>query len=35
MANGEIPELPDFFRKTSITDNERQAYHEVAGLPVT
>jgi hypothetical protein len=28
MAKGEIPELSDFFKKTSITDGERQAYHE-------
>jgi hypothetical protein len=27
MAKGEIPELSDFFKKTSITDDERQAYH--------
>jgi hypothetical protein len=32
MANGEIPELPDFFKKTSITDNECQAYHECGWL---
>jgi hypothetical protein len=28
MAKGEIPELSDFFKKTSVTDDERQAYHE-------
>jgi hypothetical protein len=28
MATGEIPELSDFFKKTSITDDECQAYHE-------
>jgi hypothetical protein len=28
MAKGEIPKLSDFFKKTSITDNEHQAYHE-------
>jgi hypothetical protein len=28
MAKGEIPELSDFFKKTSVTDGERQAYHE-------
>jgi hypothetical protein len=28
MAKGEIPELSDFFKKTSITDGEHQAYHE-------
>jgi hypothetical protein len=27
-AKGKIPELLDFFKKTSITDGERQAYHE-------
>jgi hypothetical protein len=28
MAKGEIPELSDFFMKTSVTDDECQAYHE-------
>jgi hypothetical protein len=28
MAKGEIPELSDFFKKTSITDGDHQAYHE-------
>jgi hypothetical protein len=28
MAKGEIPELSDFFKKTSIIDDECQAYHE-------
>jgi hypothetical protein len=28
MAKGEIPELSDFFKKTSVTDGKRQAYHE-------
>jgi hypothetical protein len=28
MAKGEILELSDFFKKTSVTDDERQAYHE-------
>jgi hypothetical protein len=28
MAKGEIPELSDLFKKTSITDGEHQAYHE-------
>jgi hypothetical protein len=28
MAKGKIPELSDFFKKTSVTDDERQAYHE-------
>jgi hypothetical protein len=27
MAKGEILELYDFFKKTSVTDKERQAYH--------
>jgi hypothetical protein len=27
MAKGEIPELSNFFKKTSVTDGERQAYH--------
>jgi hypothetical protein len=28
MAKGEIPKLSDFFKKTSATDDERQAYHK-------
>jgi hypothetical protein len=28
MAKGEILELSDFFKKTSVTDEERQAYHD-------
>jgi hypothetical protein len=28
MDKGEILELSDFFKKTSVTDGERQAYHE-------
>jgi hypothetical protein len=28
MAKGEIPELSDFVKKTSVIDDERQAYHE-------
>jgi hypothetical protein len=28
MAKGEIPEQSNFFKKTSVTDSERQAYHE-------
>jgi hypothetical protein len=28
LAKGEISELSDFFKKTSVTDDERQAYHE-------
>jgi hypothetical protein len=33
MAKGEIPELSNFFNKTSITDEERQAYHDCGWLP--
>jgi hypothetical protein len=32
MAKGEIPELSDFFKKTSVTDDERQVYHECGCL---
>jgi hypothetical protein len=32
MAKGEIPELLDFIKKTSVTDGERQAYHECGYL---
>jgi hypothetical protein len=32
MAKGKIPELSDFFKKTSVTDDERQAYHECGWL---
>jgi hypothetical protein len=32
MAKGEIPELSDFFKKTSVTDDEHQAYHECGWL---
>jgi hypothetical protein len=28
MAKGEIPELLDFFKKISVTNGERRAYHE-------
>jgi hypothetical protein len=28
MAKGEIPELTDFFKKISVTEEERQAYHD-------
>jgi hypothetical protein len=28
MTKGQIPELSDFFKKTSVTDDEHQAYHE-------
>jgi hypothetical protein len=27
MAKGEIPELSDFFKKMTVTDEEHQAYH--------
>jgi hypothetical protein len=33
MAKGEIPELSNFFKKTSVTDEERQAYHNRGWLP--
>jgi hypothetical protein len=33
MAKGEIPELSDFFKKTSITDEEYHAYHNHGWLP--
>jgi hypothetical protein len=33
MAKGEIPELPDFFKKTPVTDEERQAHHDHGWLP--
>jgi hypothetical protein len=28
MAKGEIPEISDFFKKTLVTDEECQAYHD-------
>jgi hypothetical protein len=28
MANGEIPELTDFFKKTTVTEDDRRAYHD-------
>jgi hypothetical protein len=28
LSKGETPELSDFFKNTSVTDGERQAYHE-------
>jgi hypothetical protein len=28
MAKGEIPELTDFFKRTTVTENDRQAYHD-------
>jgi hypothetical protein len=33
MAKGEILELSDFFKKTSVTDEEYQAYHNRGWLP--
>jgi hypothetical protein len=27
MAEGEIPELTDFFKRTTVTENDRRAYH--------
>jgi hypothetical protein len=32
MAKGKIPELSYFFKKTFVTDNEHQAYHELGWL---
>ena len=32
MADGEIPELTDFFKKTTVTENDRQAYHDCGWL---
>jgi hypothetical protein len=29
MDEGEIPELPDFFNKTIVTEADRQAYHDL------
>jgi hypothetical protein len=28
MAEGEIPELTNFFKKTTVTENNRRAYHD-------
>jgi hypothetical protein len=28
MAKGEIPELTDFFKKTTVTEDDRRAYHD-------
>jgi hypothetical protein len=28
MAEGEIPELTDFFKKTTVTEDDRWAYHD-------
>jgi hypothetical protein len=33
MAKGEILEMSDFFKKSSVTDEERQAYHNRGWLP--
>jgi hypothetical protein len=32
MAKGEIPELTDFFKKISVTEEERHAYHDYGWL---
>jgi hypothetical protein len=32
MDEGEIPELADFFKKTIITETDRQAYHDLGWL---
>jgi hypothetical protein len=29
MADGKIPEMFDFFKKTMVTDAERQGYHDL------
>jgi hypothetical protein len=34
MDDGEIPELADFFKKTIITEADRQAYHDLDWLSV-
>jgi hypothetical protein len=28
MADGKIPELSDFFKKITVTEEERKAYHD-------
>jgi hypothetical protein len=28
MAEGEIPELTDFFKRTIVAENDRRAYHD-------
>jgi hypothetical protein len=28
MADGEIPEVTDFFKKTTVTEDDRKAYHD-------
>jgi hypothetical protein len=30
MDDGEIPELVDFFKKTIVTEADRQAYHDLS-----
>jgi hypothetical protein len=30
MDDGEIPELTDFFKKTIVTEADRQAYHDLS-----
>jgi hypothetical protein len=32
MDDGEIPELADFFKKTIVTEADRQAYHDLDWL---
>jgi hypothetical protein len=32
MDEGEIPELADFFKKTIVTEADRQAYHDLGWL---
>jgi hypothetical protein len=32
MTDGEIPELTDFFKKTTVTEEDRKAYHDLGWL---
>jgi hypothetical protein len=32
MDDGEIPELADFFKKTIVTETDRQTYHDLGWL---
>jgi hypothetical protein len=33
MADGKIPKMSDFFKKTTITKEEHKAYHDLGRLP--
>jgi hypothetical protein len=35
MAEGEIPELTDFFKKTTVIEDDRRAYNDREWLTVT